>query len=154
MIDQTLQKQKGKRHLWHPHKRFVGGGFLKFFTSLQIPLSLNNILVHSADVESWVGIRRTFKKRLDFQRSFSKNQNRIRIWFLFWLIHMANVALWYKTDANLRHGLQSYIYAKHIVQPWGMHCTRLFWNIFESWYTSSHQKISKATSYTRNQAIE
>ena len=88
---------------------------------------------------------------------------------------LADVALWYKVDTKLRHVSQSYtnqffssssfsclpmkvceseVYAKHIVQPWDMHCTCLFWNNFESWYACSHQKISKATSYTWNQGIE
>ena len=55
LTDQTIKSQKRNIHLWHPHKRVVGGGFLKCFSCLQIPLFLNNILVLFADGESGVG---------------------------------------------------------------------------------------------------
>ena len=133
-----------------------------------------------------LAIWKAFKDRQAFQQRpldctqikticHSNHQNTIRIWYFLWLIHMADVALWYKVDTKLRHVSQSYtnqffssssfsclpmkvceseVYAKHIVQLWDMHCTCLFWNNFEYWYACSHQKISKATSYTWNQAIE
>ena len=56
---------------------------------------------------------------------------------------------------------QPEVYAKYIVHSSGMHYTCLFLEQFESWYVCSHQnlfknfqKISKPTSYTRNQAIK
>ena len=80
----------------------------------------------------------------------SNHQNTIRILYFLRLIHMADVALWYKIDTKLRSVSQSYtnqffssssfscllmkvceseVYAKHIAQTWDMHWTCLFFFI-------------------------
>ena len=91
----------------------------------------------------------------------SNHQCTIRVWYLLRFIYMADDALWYKVDTKLRHVSESYtnqFFSSSIfsclpmkvcesVQPWGMHCTCLFWNNFESCCACSHQKISIAVRH-------
>ena len=147
---------------------------LRTFSKTRIPEKSSKV--------TCLAIRKAFKNTQVFQRRtldctrikticHPNNQNKIRIWCLLWLIHMGDVALWYKVDTKLRHVSQSYTNKILFIELFFMltdegmwawsrcwtYCSTLghalympFLEQSEFWYACSHQKISKSTRYTWN----